>query len=131
MSDVTIGTPRPNRGGRKPTPQPPTSASECLTLLSTETVKPSPRPKQLRIYRSLLRNFVAQEEAVREDRKVAALTEQNRIGQEANALRKGDYLLRFISRPLGQQALVKQIERLQRENAELKIALAGKNTEVA
>ena len=122
---------RPNRGGRKPSPQPPANSSECLHLLSVETVRQNPSARRLQQLRSLNRLFVAAEKAACDENKTRATQEANRLKQAELDHRKADYLLRFLKSSPGIQATIKQISSLKARVQELEVALAGKNTEVA
>jgi hypothetical protein len=105
--------------------QPPQDSSECLSLLSIETVKTSPSARRLRLLRSLLRNFAAQENAQRQDAKNQLLAEQNRLAAEKLALSKAEYLRRMSLGPLGARTMIRQIELLKEKVRTLELELAG------
>lgn len=112
------------KGGRPPLPPAPQNAAECRELIARETVKTSPSERRLRLLYRLLKSFVAAEDAARMDLK-------NRLQQEANTLqaaelelKRQDYRIRFVARPLGQQTLLKRVERLE---AELAATKSGQN----
>jgi hypothetical protein len=103
----------------------PKSAAECRERISYE-VAGKGRKEKLRQWHRLLKSFVEAEQADREDRRIAVIAEANALKREELALKKADYLLRFTSKTLGQQAILRQNQRLLAENERLKM-LVGSN----
>lgn len=101
----------------------PLTADECREAISREVMFRGREVRLRRLYR-LLKAFTDAEKVEREDRRIAALAEQNRLRQESLDLKKADYLLRFTSKPLGQRALLKANAGLKGRVAELELALA-------
>jgi len=116
------------KGGRPRLPDPPANSSECLRLISVETVRTNPSVRKLQQLKSLNRLFVAAEKCLRQDAENQALIEQNRLAAQTNALQKAEYLRRMSLGPLGARMLVKQIETLKARVSELETELAEKRT---
>lgn len=121
MSETT----KPKVGGR---PKVPLSASECRTRIAFETCYQQ-RPARLRLLYRLLKSYTDAQKAEREDRKIAAIEQQNALKAEELIRKKARYILAFTSKPLGQQAIIKQNETLKARIAELERALANSGSE--
>ena len=103
----------------------PRNASECRLAISREVSFGGRELKIRRLYR-LLKSFIDAEKADREDRRIAAVVEQNRLKQEELAQKAASYRLRFVSRPLGQQTLITRLQQLESENKQLKMLVADR-----
>ena len=126
---------KPNRGGR-PRLVPPQNAEECRRLIAQECCRSnSSRPREhiLRgLYRLLtayernernasgieLRRVALEEESVRQKREALELAKQDQN------LRSAEYRRRFATMTHGQQKLLKSLERLEKENAALRLEIA-------
>lgn len=108
-----------HRGGRI---RAPLNASECRQSISREVAFGGRELKIRRLFR-LLRSFTDAEKANREDRRITAVVESNRLKAESLALKTADYRLRFAATEFGRRALLSEAERLKARVAELESAL--------
>jgi hypothetical protein len=111
-----------NKGGR---PFAPRSKAEVIERISCESIGKA-RPERLRVLYRLLAAFERSEREQREDARTAAIAESNRLHAQELAQKKADYLLRFVSRPLGQRMLLAKVERLEKEITQLKMLHADR-----
>ena len=126
-----------NRGGRPPQPPAPTNATECRALIAREVVRHKPRELTLRGLYRLLREFTAADKNPIELRRVEALEQANRQKQDEielkkqdAALRHAEYRRRYAGMTHGARNLLKTLERLEQENAELKTQIVNLMTEL-
>lgn len=117
-------TPKPNRGGRPPAPR---NAAECRLRISCEIMQRG-RERRLRQLFRLLRTFIAAEKDAREETRIAAQNEMNRLAQEKLELQRREYVRRFAAGPLGQRTLLEQNTRLKARVTELELALANRGS---
>ena len=103
----------------------PRTAAEVRERVSYEIVQKA-RPARLRLLWRLHKACAEADRLAVESARIAAISEQTRLQAEQLALKKADYRLRFASKPLGVQALLKENERLKKEIAELRM-LVGSN----
>ena len=114
---------------KRPKPQ---SAVECRDLIAAEVVRERLIPGRITAFYKALRMFERVEKQQREDRKLAALEDQNRLLSEQNELRKQDYRLRALKSGNGTilvNNLQRQLAVAERTIAELKaeiVELSGK-----
>ena|SRR5256885_8696139 len=104
------------KGGR---PFAPRSRAEVLQRISCESVGKA-RPERLRVLYRLLRSFVAAEQAEREDRRIEVQNTANELKSAELVLMRSEYRRRFAAAPLGQQSLLRMVERLEAELTQLK-----------
>lgn len=104
------------KGGR---PFAPRNRAEVLERISCESVGKA-RPDRLRVLYRLLRSFVAAEQAEREDRRIEVQNTANELKTAELVLTRNEYRRRFAAAPLGQQALLTMVERLESQLAALK-----------
>jgi hypothetical protein len=123
--------PKPNRGGR-PKLTPPADAVATRALIAQEVIRHKPREMMLRGLFRLLKIYEREHATPLELRRVEALEQANKdkaaeleIKKQDAALRHAEYRRRFAGMPHGQRQLLKTIERLEAENAELRRELAG------
>lgn len=107
------------RGGRPPSPR---SSADSLARISAETVKPIPSVHKLRLLSKLHKAFVVAEQAQREERRVVALEEAARATATLAQIKSDEARRRFSLTPLGQRALLQQVEKLKARVAELELA---------
>ena len=128
---TSIGTqPKPNRGGR-PKLTPPADAAATRALIAAEIIRHKPREMMLRGLFRLLKIYERERVTPLELRRVEALELATRQKQEELDLKRQDQLLRsaeyrrrFAGMPHGQRNLLKTLERLETENAALKLEIA-------
>jgi hypothetical protein len=125
---------KPNKGGR-PKLSPPQNADECRRLIAQECCRSNSKPREIvlrGLYRLLtayernerdasgieLRRVALEEETARQKRDEITLKKQDQL------LRSAEYRRRFATMPHGQQKLLKSLERLEKENVDLKKQIA-------
>ena len=123
--------PMKRKGGRPPQPPAPTNADECRVLIAQEVVRHKPREMMLRGLFRLLNEYKQHEKSPLEMKRLELSEQTARQKQDEIDLKKRDQLLRsaeyrrrFAGMPHGQQKLLKSLERLERENAALKLEIA-------
>ena len=128
---------KPNRGGR-PKLSPPADAAACRALIAAEVIRHKPKELMLRGLFRLLNEYKQHEKSPLELKRLELLEQTNRQKQQELDLRKQEGLLRsaeyrrrFAGMPHGQRNLLKTVERLEQENAELKLEIAQMQTEAA
>lgn len=127
-----------NRGGRPPRPSAPQNASECRALIAHEVVRHKPREHSLRGLFRLLNEYKQHEKSPLELKRLELLEQANRQRQDEIELQKRDQLLRqaeyrrrYAGMEHGARNLLVTIERLEKENANLKLEIAQMQVEAA
>lgn len=123
-----------NRGGR-PKLSPPQNADECRRLIAAEVIRTKPREMMLRGLFRLLNEYKQHEKSPLELKRLELSETANRQKQDEldlkrqdAALRSAEYRRRFAGMPHGQRNLLKTLERLEKENAALKLEIAQMQT---
>jgi hypothetical protein len=121
---------KPNRGGR-PKLSPPRNADECRALIAAEVIRHKPREMMLRGLFRLLNEYKQHEKSPLELKRLELVEQANRqkqdeieLTKQEAALRSAEYRRRFAGMPHGQRNLLKTVERLEAENAALRLEIA-------
>jgi hypothetical protein len=130
--------PMKRKGGRPPIPSAPLNAEEVRKLIAAEVVRHKPRELMLRGLFRLLNEYKQHEKSPLELRKIEIQEAVNRQKQEEldikkqeGLLRAAEYKRRFAGMPHGARQLLKTLERLEKENAALKLEIAQMQTTVS
>jgi hypothetical protein len=102
-----------NKGGH---PTAPRNAAEVRLRISCEIFQRGREHRLRQLYR-LLKAMERGEQQQRDDARIAAQSEANRLKFEEVELRRKEYLRRFAAAPLGQRMLLAKVERLESELA--------------
>lgn len=120
-----------NRGGRPPVPSPPQNAGECRALIAIEVVRHKPRELMLRGLFRLLNEYKQHEKSPLELKRLELVEQANRqkqdeieLKKQQAALQSAEYRRRFAGMPHGARQLLKTVERLEAENAALRLEVA-------
>ena len=121
---------KPYRGGR-PKLTPPQNAAETRALIAAEVIRHKPREMMLRGLLRLLNEYKQHEKSPLELKRLELAEQAARQKQDEIELTKRDQLLRaaeyrrrFAGMPHGARQLLKTVERLEKENAALRLEIA-------
>ena len=119
-----------NRGGR-PKLSPPQNANECRRLIAAEVIRTRPRELMLRGLFRLLNEYKQHEKSPLELKRLELSETANRqkqdeieLKKQQAALQSAEYRRRFAGMPHGARQLLKTVERLEAENAALRLEVA-------
>jgi hypothetical protein len=123
--------PMRRKGGRPPMPSPPTDATACRALIAAEVVRHKSREPMLRGLFRLLNEYKQHEKSPLELKRLELVEQANRQKQDEIELKKqqaalhsAEYRRRFAGMPHGARQLLKTVERLEAENAALRLEIA-------
>jgi hypothetical protein len=123
--------PMKRKGGRPPIPSAPLNADECRALIAAEVIRSKPKEHTLRGLFRLLNEYKQHEKSPLELKRLELVEQANRQKQEEIELKKqqaalqaAEYRRRFAGMTHGAKQLLRTIERLEAENAALRLQVA-------
>jgi hypothetical protein len=117
------------KGGRPPLPphMPIVDSASCRNAIVRELMGQG-RVRQLAALHKLHKAMLAGESQAMESKRVLALEMTARSKSELAAIRRAEYQRRFAAMPIGQQALLKQVESLKERVSELEASINSGST---